>query len=751
MPNTTTLGSSAGIGGISKSFRKMHSNPDKRSLALRRIFRSLVYVCIAVQRLRPRLTPTEAAFVKQLYDHSERVCTIQQLVLLMQRAGVATNEEVCREALDLIHYRDGHFLSLPQFQHAFEHIKRYQLRRSKRDDAARDAFLALGGDPDANRMGPENMAAAIEQFGLQLDVEGLITPPPMVVAAPPLISPTAAAASSELTSPKLAQTLPPPPPPAITFDVFSQILDSNNKTTTLASTEQASRNAADLKLEQTKQRRKQLLRQVLNSRRSTVHELCPTEQQEDPEWWKTPSNDDDGDWCSDFTSRVWALSPDAGGAQSPVMGMMNRSAAFVVDANDSAGYVAQLQSSALLRRMASKLGSTLTGTVSDGFGFDLLSRQGSEESMASAAFMRQSVGRRSSVTGRPMTADGSTTSMVMGRTRSNSDANLHDTTRSLSDQSGGGGATPQRRTSLSATPTSDGIQPAGGNAEPTPRQQRHTLVPSPSLLNLMPAAPAGSSQSTSQDDDTPATTYTTDLQPNSAVQSSPTLVVQPALVPERTDAARVCSMSASTRNAPHPLPLLSRPPSAHAPHSPTRATSVEQTWESFLDRSQNDLQRRQATREASILEDRLARESAPPVFEVPVVLPGSCINALPAPSELWRAEWEQLRKRRLQERDELCRPNSAALSESPGGRRAAHDQRRPFDARPASAASRMVGLRGVQEMRGPQKKKSNKTVGGNVVCETRSCSAMEAARPLMAAELMPRWLTGGVEISHRKH
>ena len=166
---------------------------------------------------------------------------------------------------------------------------------------------------------------------------------------------------------------------------------------------------------------------------------------------------------------------------------------------------------------------------------------------------------------------------------------------------------------------------------------------------------------------------------------------------------------------------------------------MEQTWESFLDRSQNDSSRRLATREASIASERLAKESAPPIFEVPVLPPAACINTLPAPSELWRAEWEQVRKRRLEERDELCRPFSALSGVSRSSK--LNQQQPPFDTRPASAAAGIRGVQGIRSGHGVGAKKGSSKRA--IVCEARSCSTMEAAKPLMAAELMPRWLSGG--------
>lgn len=203
--------------GLSKSFRKT-TNPDKRSTSLRKIFRGLVFAAIAISRLRPRLSPSEVEATKQLYDTAGGVSSVTQLVLLMQGAGIDGSDEVCRRSLQEIGYREGHLLTFVQFRRAFEHCKRDQISRSRRNDSTRDAFIALGGGEDSETLDPENMANAIESFGLTLDVMRFAS-----VASPvgSPVHPAPAAPSPAKMPPAKVQRV-------VCFDSFSKFFHSSD-------------------------------------------------------------------------------------------------------------------------------------------------------------------------------------------------------------------------------------------------------------------------------------------------------------------------------------------------------------------------------------------------------------------------------------------------------------------------------------------------------------------------------------------
>lgn len=183
--------------GLSKSFRKTN-NPDRRACSLKKIFKAFVYVVIAVFRMRPRLTATEVAAIKYLYDTAGRVSSVGQLVLLMQQCGIHGSEEVCSAALADVCYHDGHLMTFEQFRHAFEHCKRDLMRQVRSSNDTLEAFTALSGGQENVEV--EHMADAIEAFGLTVDVLALATPLSQQPSLP-AASPSSQAGKSAVTSP----------------------------------------------------------------------------------------------------------------------------------------------------------------------------------------------------------------------------------------------------------------------------------------------------------------------------------------------------------------------------------------------------------------------------------------------------------------------------------------------------------------------------------------------------------------------
>lgn len=209
--------------GLAKHLRKAAQGTERRAAALRKIFRTLVYVVIAIIRLRPRLSASEIAALKALYDASGGISSSTQLVLLIQSAGIHGGDDVVAHALAEMKYRDGFLMSFVQYRHVFECCKRDMLSQQQRNDDTLNAFLALGGNERTVEV--DKMAAAIAEFGLTVDVQALSTPV-AVAAAPPVASPTTiTAGKSSAASPTTK------PQRTVTFDAFSTFVESGTHST----------------------------------------------------------------------------------------------------------------------------------------------------------------------------------------------------------------------------------------------------------------------------------------------------------------------------------------------------------------------------------------------------------------------------------------------------------------------------------------------------------------------------------------
>jgi hypothetical protein len=212
--------------GLSKSFRRT-GNAEKRSQSIRRIFRALVFAVIAIKRLQPRLNQSEVEQIKLLYDNAGGVHNVTQLVLLMQHAGIHGTDDVCRQALSQIGYKDGFLMTMEQFRHAFEHCKRDLLAMAKRNDDTLDAFTALGGG--AASIDPETMANAIEEFGLTVDVQ--LIAKGGVAAAAAALSPASPMAPGATVSPVATSLIKPGSPAVVhkkfvTYEHFAKFFNS---------------------------------------------------------------------------------------------------------------------------------------------------------------------------------------------------------------------------------------------------------------------------------------------------------------------------------------------------------------------------------------------------------------------------------------------------------------------------------------------------------------------------------------------
>jgi hypothetical protein len=139
--------------------------------ALTRFFRAAGLAIIAMIRLKPRLSASEVAQIKTAYDARGGVTSIVKFLTFAQTLGVQVSDEVAREVLAQQRYTEGHVMSLSTVVHVFERCKRDQLAAQIRGSATLEAFDSLGGNTKTGVVEVSRMMAAIDQFGLNVDLE----------------------------------------------------------------------------------------------------------------------------------------------------------------------------------------------------------------------------------------------------------------------------------------------------------------------------------------------------------------------------------------------------------------------------------------------------------------------------------------------------------------------------------------------------------------------------------------------------
>ena len=206
-----------------KSIRGKPGGP--KAGALTRFFRAAAFAIIAMIRLRPRLTPSEVHQIKTMYDSTGGITSTSKLVLFAQALGVQPSDEVATEVLGHQRYTEGHVMDLRTVLAVFERCKRDQLAAKLKRSSAREAFDSLGGDTSTGVVEVSRMMDAIDQFGLNVDLESVAQAPASAMS--PTSSPMAGSATAA------AHTLNPNGggtrrQSVISYQVFADLVDSRN-------------------------------------------------------------------------------------------------------------------------------------------------------------------------------------------------------------------------------------------------------------------------------------------------------------------------------------------------------------------------------------------------------------------------------------------------------------------------------------------------------------------------------------------